>query len=169
MSNLAVKRLTKEANDMARCEIPLISASPDENGNLFKWTFSITGPEDTLFESGIFQGEILFPPTYPLTPPTVKFTTRIYHPNVYPSGELCISILHPPVHDEFGYESIEERWSPAQSVSSILLSTLSLLSDINVESPANVDAARCYRENFDEFKERVRECVAESLDEDNWA
>lgn len=64
-------------------------------------------------------------------------------PSVYPDGKVCISILHPPGNDPNQYESAAERWSPVQTVEKILLSVLSMLSEPNVESPANIDAAVC--------------------------
>jgi ubiquitin-conjugating enzyme E2 G1 len=60
---------------------------------------------------------------------------------VGPAGDVCISILHEPGDDQFGYESASERWLPVHTVESILLSVMSMLSDPNIESPANIDAA----------------------------
>lgn len=103
-------------------------------------------------------------------------------PTVYPSGEVCISILHPPEEDKYGecgevfenvakydvdsvtgYESVSERWSPVQSPETILLSVISMLSSPNDESPANVEAARLWREDPKEFRSRCRKNVRESL------
>lgn len=58
----------------------------------------------------------------------MRFTSDIFHPNVYADGRVCISILHPPGDDPFNYESSDERWSPVQSVEKILVSVLSILS-----------------------------------------
>ncbi len=112
-----------------------------------------------------------FPPEYPHLPPKLTFQTPIpFHPNVYPNGDLCISILHPPEEDRYGYESASERWSPVQTPETILLSVISLLASPNDESPANVEAARLWREEqagqSKEFRRRVRQCVRESLGED---
>lgn len=101
-------------------------------------------------------------------PPKLTFQTPIpFHPNIYPNGELCISILHPPEEDKYGYEAASERWSPVQSPESILLSVISLFEDPNDESPANVEAARLLREEREgkhkEFSKRCRKCVRESL------
>lgn len=82
-----------------------------------------------------------FPKDYPLSPPQMRFTSRIYHPNVYPDGRVCISILHPPGEDPNMYESSSERWSPVQSVEKILLSVVSMLAEPNDESGANIDAS----------------------------
>lgn len=84
---------------------------------------------------------------------------------VYESGEVCISILHPPEDDKYGYESAAERWSPVQTPETILLSVISMLSSPNDESPANVEAARLWRENPAEFKKRCRANVRASLEE----
>ena len=93
-----------------------------------------------------------------------------FHPNVYPDGKVCISILHPPEDDKYGYESAAERWSPVQSPETILISVISLLHSPNDESPANVEAAVLWREEQKtggrEFKRRTRKCVRESLGED---
>jgi ubiquitin-conjugating enzyme E2 G2 len=61
------------------------------------------------------------------------------------------------------YERIEERWSPAQSVEKILLSVSSLLSEPNGESPANIEAAKMWRDEREKFEEKVRDTVKKSL------
>lgn len=57
------------------------------------------------------------------------------------TGDVCISILHEPGDDKFGYEKASERWLPVHTVETILISVISMLADPNDESPANVDAA----------------------------
>lgn len=57
------------------------------------------------------------------------------------NGDVCISILHEPGDDKFGYEKASERWLPVHTVETILISVISMLADPNDESPANVDAA----------------------------
>src|SRR3978361_244073 len=88
----------------------------------------------------MFQAEMTFENNYPFSPPTFKFLRPIYHPNIYPDGKLCISILHPPGEDEQSGELATERWNPMQGVESVLRSVLLLLDDPEVSSPANVDA-----------------------------
>ena len=77
--------------------------------------------------------------------------------SVYPSGLVCISILHPPGDDPNHYEHASERWSPIQSVEKILISVMSMLAEPNDESPANVEAAKMWREQRPEYERRVRE------------
>lgn len=117
---------------------------------------------------GNFRCHLSFPPTYPMMPPSLKFLTPVpFHPNIYPDGRLCISILHAPGEDQYGYEKAEERWSPAQTPETILVSVLSLLNDPNDESPANIEAARLWREEKKdgnkEFKKRCGKILRESL------
>jgi len=81
---------------------------------------------------------------------------------VYPTGEVCISILHPPGEDKWGYEKAEERWLPIHTVETILVSVISMLSSPNDESPANIEAAKEWRENRAAFKKRVQRCVRKS-------
>lgn len=86
-----------------------------------------SGPEGTCFEGGVFPAKLVFPPDYPLSPPKMKFTCEIFHPNIFSDGRVCISILHAPGDDPLGYELSAERWSPVQSVEKILLSVVSML------------------------------------------
>jgi len=119
--------------------------------NVFEWDVMLMISDDCkYYGGGNFRCTLLFPPTYP-------------------SGQLCISILHPPEDDAFGYESAAERWSPVQTPETILLSVISLLHGPNDESPANVEAARLWREEKEgnrEFRKRCRRVVRESLGED---
>lgn len=82
---------------------------------------------------------------------------------VYPSGLVCISILHPPGDDPNHYEHASERWSPIQSVEKILISVMSMLAEPNDESPANVEAAKMWRERRDEYEKTVRDGVRRML------
>jgi len=124
--------------------------------NLFDWEVAIFGPPDTLYQGGYFKAHIRFPTDYPYSPPTVRFQTKVWHPNVYENGDLCISILHPPVDDPQSGELPCERWNPTQNVRTILLSVVSLLNEPNTSSPANVDASVMYR-RFKESKGKDKE------------
>jgi len=113
--------------------------------NIFEWEVAIFGPPGTLYEGGYFKALMKFPQDYPYSPPTVKFLCKMWHPNVYENGEVCISILHPPVDDPQSGELPSERWNPTQNVRTILLSIISLLNEPNTSSPANVDASIAFR------------------------
>jgi ubiquitin-conjugating enzyme E2 G1 len=92
-------------------------------------------------------------------PPKLQFVSEIWHPNVYPDGTVCISILHEPGEDQYGYEKAEERWLPVHTVETIMLSVISMLSSPNSDSPANLEAAKEYRDQFDMFKKKVQRLV----------
>ncbi|KAJ5623614.1 hypothetical protein N7490_012219 [Penicillium lividum] len=105
----------------------------------------IPGISCGLVDSNIFEWEVML-----MISDDVKFL------HLYPA---------PPEEDKYGYESAAERWSPVQTPETILLSVISMLSSPNDESPANVEAARLWREDPAEFKKRVRRCVRDSLEE----
>ena len=108
------------------------------------------------------QAEMNFTDQYPYQPPTFKFLTPLYHPNVYPDGKLCISILHSPGDDHMSGETASERWSPLQGVESVLRSVLLLLDDPEIGSPANVDASVLYRDKRADYDRRAHETVDRS-------
>jgi len=121
----------------------------------------------TIFESGIFELKMEFPTEYPMLPPSLQFVSEFWHPNVYTDGRVCISILHPPGEDEMSNELPGERWMPSQTVTTILLSVISMLSDPNFSSPANVDASVECRNRFGEYKRKIRDIVDKSLRKNN--
>jgi ubiquitin-protein ligase len=155
---MAIKRLQtefkqylKEPNSHYSIEI--------HNNNFLKWSILLFGPSDTIFEGGIFKCELLFSKDYPNKAPIFKFSDPLFHPNIYPDGKVCMSILHEGV-DQFGYEHISERWNPSHSVNSILLSFISILSEPNFESPANVDASKMWRDNYQEYKRVIYKYIS---------
>jgi ubiquitin-conjugating enzyme E2 G1 len=122
------------------------------------------GPTNTIFEGALIKAIIEFPNEYPNKAPQFKFITQLFHPNVYPDGKVCISILHEGI-DEYGYENLSERWNPSHSVNSILISILSILLSPNFESPANVDASNLWKNNYDAYKKIIYKMVATSQNE----
>uniref|UniRef100_A0A8C7IIQ5 Ubiquitin-conjugating enzyme E2A (RAD6 homolog) n=1 Tax=Oncorhynchus kisutch TaxID=8019 RepID=A0A8C7IIQ5_ONCKI len=99
--------------------------------------------------SGTFKLTIEFTEEYPNKPPTVRFVSKMFHPNVYADGSICLDIL-------------QNRWSPTYDVSSILTSIQSLLDEPNPNSPANSQAAQLYQENKREYEKRVSAIVEQS-------
>jgi len=127
------------------------------NDSIFEWTVAlIVLNPDSLYYGGYFKAIMKFPRNYPYEPPSFRFTRPLWHPNVYPDGGLCISILHQPGEDTMSGEEAGERWSPVQRVESVLISVISLLDDAEVSSPANVDAGVMLRKDPAAYKERVK-------------
>ncbi len=84
------------------------------------------------YEGGMFELSIVFPDDYPFKPPRIKFTTKVYHCNINAEGGICLDIL-------------KDQWSPALTISKVLLSISSLLCDCNPEDPLVGDIAREYK------------------------
>ncbi|KAL1771376.1 ubiquitin-conjugating enzyme E2 R1 [Sigmodon hispidus] len=127
-----------------------------DEGDLYNWEVAIFGPPNTYYEGDYFKARLKFPIDYPYSPPAFRFLTKMWHPNIYETGDVCISILHPPVDDPQSGELPSERWNPTQNVRTILLSVISLLNEPNTFSPANVDASVMYRK-WKESKGKDRE------------
>ncbi|XP_067928138.1 ubiquitin-conjugating enzyme E2 R2-like [Watersipora subatra] len=141
----AVKALQMELKNIKEEPVEGFRVNLLTEDSLFAWEVAIFGPPGTLYEGGYFKAIMKFPSDYPYSPPTVKFVTKMWHPNVYENGDVCISILHPPIADPQSGEKPSERWNPTQNVRTILLSIISLLNEPNTFSPANVDASVMYR------------------------
>jgi ubiquitin-conjugating enzyme E2 D len=129
----SLKRIKKELLDLS--ENPLFNCSAGPIGdNLNEWEATIIGPEDTPYSGGVFILIILFPPDYPFNPPKIKFLTRIYHCNINQHGGICLDIL-------------KDQWSPALTISKVLMSISSLLSDCNPDDPLVPEIARLYNKD----------------------
>ncbi len=118
---MALKRIQKELVELNEDPPAYCSAGP-ENEDLFHWSATIMGPEDSPYKGGIFFLNINFPADYPFKPPKIKFVTRIYHCNINSNGGICLDIL-------------KDQWSPALTISKVLLSICSLLTDPNPDDP----------------------------------
>ncbi|EAK90161.1 ubiquitin-conjugating enzyme, partial [Cryptosporidium parvum Iowa II] len=126
----------------------------------------INGPKDTFWESGksniikkfnlytstpigTFNLIMQFSEEYPTKPPDVRFLSKMFHPNIYPDGRICLDIL-------------QNQWSALIDIASVLTSIQSLLSDPNPNSPANTIASEMYVKERNKYNSKVLECVEES-------
>lgn len=134
---MALKRITKELQDIQRDPPSSCSAGP-VGDDAYCWQATITGPEDSPYEGGLFFLNIIFPADYPFKPPKVSFKTRIYHPNINGNGIICLDILR-------------EQWSPALTIAKVLLSISSLLDKPNPDDPLVPEAAHLYKGNRAEY------------------
>jgi ubiquitin-conjugating enzyme E2 D/E len=127
---MAKTRINKELRIIQDEANENISAGPC-NDNLFEWDAMIIGPTKTPYEGGMFRLKIYFPADYPFKSPKVLFTTKIYHPNINSGGIICLDIL-------------KTQWSPALTISKVLLSICSLLNDANPNDPLEMEIAKQY-------------------------
>jgi ubiquitin-conjugating enzyme E2 D len=140
---MALRRLAKELSDI-ELDPPIgISAGP-EGDDLFQWTATMMGPEGSVYEGGIFFLKVRFPSGYPFAPPKVSFVTRVLHPNVNSNGTICVDI-------------IKRNWSPALTISKVLLSISSLLTDPNPDDPLDASVATLYVSDRAAFEQSARE------------
>ena len=137
------------------------------------WETGIPGKEGTDWEGGVYKVTLEFSEEYPSKPPKCKFVPPLFHPNVYPSGTICLSILNE-----------EEGWRPAITVScygpllyflftknvpknlqfisppvqvkQMLLGIQDLLDTPNPSSPAQSEAYNLFINNKAEYKRRVK-------------
>jgi ubiquitin-conjugating enzyme E2 A len=151
---MAVRRLQQDFRQLLKNKVEGIDASPSQD-NFFVWNAIICGPEESVYESGAFQLQLLFPDDYPLRPPQVRFITKVFHPNVWwEDGLICVDIL-------------KDGWAPSYDVLAILHSIRLLLIDPNPLSPANLEAALLFRDNRAEYNRRVLEMIQDTLDTDD--
>jgi ubiquitin-conjugating enzyme E2 G1 len=158
---MAIKRLQSEYKQYLQDINTQYSLKPNDK-NFLKWEILLIGPSETIFEGGIFKCQLEFTKDYPNKPPQFKFIDKLPHPNIYKDGRVCMSILHEG-EDIYGYEHISERWNPSHSVNSILMSLLSILTEPNFDSPANVDVSKLWQEDSNEYKKIIYKIIASNL------
>ncbi|EKX40740.1 ubiquitin-conjugating enzyme E2 [Guillardia theta CCMP2712] len=148
MTTPARRRLMRDFKRLQTDPPTGISGAPSVE-NIMQWSAVIFGPDDTPWEGGTFKLTLTFTEDYPNKAPVVKFVTKMFHPNIYADGAICLDIL-------------QNQWSPIYDISAILTSIQSLLTDPNPQSPANSEASKLYVENKGEYNRRVKAIVEES-------
>ena len=139
----SIKRIKKELEEI-KTEPPSNCSAGPIGEELTKWEASIIGPSDSPYAGGVFKLSIDFTDKYPFKPPKVKFITRIFHPNINSYGSICLDILN-------------VNWSPALTVTKLLLSISSLLNDPNPKDPLVKSIADMYEKNRNEYNKKARE------------
>ena len=140
---MALRRINKELKELDKDPPANCSAGPI-NEDIFSWEATIMGAADTPYQDGVFFLKIYFPSDYPFKPPKVQFTTKIYHCNVNSNGSICLDIL-------------KGQWSPALTISKVLLSITSLLSDPNPDDPLIPEIAKLYKSDKGKHDEFARQ------------
>ncbi|GFT76870.1 ubiquitin-conjugating enzyme E2 C [Nephila pilipes] len=131
-SHSVKKRLQQELMTLMMSGDKGVSAFPSDE-NIFNWIGTINGAKGTVYEGLTYKLKLDFPNNYPYTAPHVRFTTPCFHPNVDEHGNICLDIL-------------KEKWTALYDVRTILLSLQSLLSEPNIDSPLNLQAAQLWKD-----------------------
>lgn len=149
MSGIALSRLAQERKAWRKDHpfgfVAVPTKNPDGTMNLMNWECAIPGKKGTPWEGGLFKLRMLFKDDYPSSPPKCKFEPPLFHPNVYPSGTVCLSILEE-----------DKDWRPAITIKQILLGIQELLNEPNIQDPAQAEAYTIYCQNRVEYEKRVR-------------
>lgn len=149
MSGMALSRLALERKAWRRDHPFGFVAVPTKNRdgtlNLKSWECAIPGKNGTPWEGGLYKLRLRFRDDYPFSPPTCQFEPPLFHPNVYLSGIVCLSIL-----DE------HKDWRSGITIRQILLGIQALLDEPNTEDPAQAEASMLYDQNRAEYEKRVR-------------
>ncbi|KAK8042361.1 hypothetical protein PG994_012844 [Apiospora phragmitis] len=176
----SARLLQRQLMEMKRAkDLPGISVGLVKDTNIFEWEVMLMINDDCKYYGAIFftRNRRLLPRVHDL-PARVPADAakagvpdaRALPPQHLPVGRAVHLDPAPAEEDRYGYESASERWSPVQTPETILVSVISLFSEPNDESPANLDAAKLLRAEREggpkEFRKRVRRCVRESLGED---
>ncbi|CAG9855343.1 unnamed protein product [Phyllotreta striolata] len=146
--------LIKEAQEMSKL-LPACCSIDYMNVNDLSRFILIVRPTEGFWHGGTFKFEINVTDDYNMEPPIVKCITKLWHPNITESGEVCLSLLRRhSVEDGMG-------WSPIRTLIDVVWGLNALFTDLlNFEDPLNVDAAEMFRHSKEEFKIKVMEYVA---------
>ncbi len=139
-----VKRLQRELDEITKKPVPNCAAGPRSDSDMVHWLACLTGPDGSPYAGGNFVLEIDFDNEYPFKPPKVKFVTKIYHPNINQSGNVCLDLL-------------KDKWEPSRTVSDVLLGVSSLLLAPNPDDPLVPEIAHLYKENRADYEAMARD------------
>ncbi|KAG9391070.1 Ubiquitin-conjugating enzyme [Carpediemonas membranifera] len=136
-TNVRTRRLMKELSTIRKDAAlgtldPILTLEPVSD-SLDTWTATIKGPDDSAYSGFVFKLSINIPSQYPMTPPEVRFVTKIFHCNVhFSSHEICLDIL-------------KSTWTPAWSLQHVVRAIHLLMGAPEPDSPLNCDAGNLLR------------------------
>ena len=138
---MTTRRIQFEIDELNSDDSIMCTASSFDNKQ--EWILIMKGPPDTPYSTGTFLLNLDFSADHPFKPPRVIFKTKIFHPNIDNSGNICIDIL-------------KENWSPVLTVSKLITSLQSLLTDPNPHDPLMQESADLYLDDRVKFNEKAQ-------------
>lgn len=135
--------MLKELAKLAKSPPTGICVSNEQVDQCNKLQATVLGPEDSPYSQGLFQLEILVPDNYPFSPPSIRFVTKVYHPNIDDKGRICLDLLKMPP---------KGSWRPTIGIEGLLIAVRMLLANPNVNDPLMTEIADECRNNKAEFE-----------------
>ncbi|KAF3961634.1 hypothetical protein CMV_013776 [Castanea mollissima] len=137
-SGLINKRILAEYQKFQRdppegCRVRIVDS-------LFHWEGILIGPQSSPYAGGVFLLDIHFSDQHPFKAPKVTFQTKVYHPNIDQQGRLCL----------------ETSWSPAMTISHVLLVIYARFNDPDPDDPIDFKIANIYKTQRIQFKEKAK-------------
>jgi len=127
----------------------------DGTQDILNWEVVVPGKEGTMWEGARIPMSMTFTEDYPNKPPVCKFkmvgntNKPLFHPNVYPSGKICLSLL-----------DADKAWKPSLTIKHLLIGIQTLLDDPNNADPAQEEPYRAFKNDKKEYEARVKQQVA---------
>ncbi|KAJ8947879.1 hypothetical protein NQ318_010025 [Aromia moschata] len=140
------QRLSRELAKMRNTPPQGICVFPKDD-NLSSLEVKIVGPDDTPYKNGVFTLEVLVPERYPFVPPSIKFITKVYHPNIDDNGRICLDLIKMPPAG---------RWKPTIGVEGLLIAVRMLLETPNPEDPLMADIAEEFKNHKDDYVRKAK-------------
>ncbi|KAF8498534.1 ubiquitin-conjugating enzyme/RWD-like protein [Russula emetica] len=148
MSDTRLRRVPKEialCNNDYKTEnisVELMDDSP------FHLRGSFQGLQDSPYEGGNFEVDIVLPDDYPFSSPKMKFITKVYHPNISSSGAIPIYIPN-------------YRWTPAITLPIFLIALqfflcIPELCNPEPDYPVDAEVAKLFASSRKAFEDTAR-------------
>ncbi|XP_038193039.1 ubiquitin/ISG15-conjugating enzyme E2 L6 isoform X5 [Arvicola amphibius] len=133
-----------ELEDLLEQLPPYLRDLSGDDDNVLVWNMLLL-PEQPPYNLKAFRLRIDFPREYPLKPPTLKFITKIYHPNISKDGLVCLPLV-----------SIG-NWKPYTKTYQVLEALIMLVNKPNLEEPVQLELAELLTQNPEMFKKNAEE------------
>ena len=153
---IAHQRLAEERKNWRKSKPFGFYARPSTNVsdgsiNILKWECGIPGKTKTKWENGVYKLKLYFTEDYPSKPPKCVFEPPLFHPNVFPSGTVCLSILNE-----------DKDWSPGITIPQILMGIQDLLDNPNPKDPAQEQAYHLFIKDIKAYDARILQQAKEN-------
>uniref|UniRef100_UPI00358FA1FB ubiquitin-conjugating enzyme E2 S isoform X2 n=1 Tax=Myxine glutinosa TaxID=7769 RepID=UPI00358FA1FB len=142
LSPQVLRQVWKEVTELAR-EPPegiKVFLNEDDTSDV---QATIEGPDGTPYVGGLFRMKLVLGKDFPASPPKAYFLTKIFHPNVSPTGEICVNVL-------------KRDWKAELGIRHVLLTVKCLLIHPNPESALNEEAGRLLLEAYEDYAQHAR-------------